>query len=76
MGILGLIASGIAAWFFYSEGHFMAVPAIINAIANLWSLGILKNFKEDPQNAPDGWTLINMATSVLGIILLIWSIFS
>ena len=43
---------------------------IINAILNLWSLGILFNYKKS-NHTPGFWAILNQITLVIGIIFII-----
>jgi len=56
---------------FLNTGSALFIPSIVVAVGNLWSFGIMHNFRHEPQTAPNGATLINMLTTVAGIVLLI-----
>ena len=49
---------------------------IVVAVANLWSFGVMHNYRHDPESAPNFWTNINLATTLLGLGLLIYSFFA
>ncbi len=70
VGIIVLAVCVFAAVRLY--GTYLFVPSIINAIANLWGLGILHNFRDDPETPriPGG---IHILTTIIGIIFLIIS---
>lgn len=48
---------------------------IANGVANLWSWGVMHNYQGEPKRLQSGWLMslvwVNMATTVLGIVLLI-----
>jgi len=69
MGIIWIVICVAAV--LLSRGKSIFAFAVINAIANIWSFGIMHNYRYDPQNIPDFWTTINMITTVIGVILLI-----
>jgi len=56
---------------------WLFIPAVTNAIANGWSLGILWNYRGAPVSGNYQRIVgaISMATSALGIILLVVSFF-
>jgi hypothetical protein len=55
-------------------GHpSLAIFAVINAVANFWSLGVLRNFRGNPEMAPDFFTTMNWISALIGIILLIYA---
>lgn len=71
--IIGI--SVLAAYLLRSTWLF--VPAIINAIANFWSLGILWNYRGEPISGNYERVVGGIAelTSLAGVILLIASFF-
>lgn len=71
MGWYALIACGAAAWLLKGTGLFPF--AVINAIANFWSFGVMHNFTYNPQSAPNSWAVVNMLSTLIGIILLIYA---
>jgi len=55
-------------------GHSsLAIFAVINAAANFWSLGVLRNFRRNPEMAPAFFVDMNWISAVIGIILLIYA---
>ena len=49
--------------------------AVIVAIANVWSFGVMHNYRDNPYEAPNFWTNINMITAFIAIAFLIYSFF-
>jgi hypothetical protein len=47
----------------------------VNAGLNLWSFGVMSNFRDNPMMASNFWTNVNMLTTLLGIGLLAYSFF-
>ena len=41
--------------------------AVVVAMANFWSFGIMHSFKHDPDAAPNSWTIVNLVTAVAGL---------
>jgi len=69
MGIIWFVVCVAAV--LLSMGKSIYTFALINAIANIWSFGVMHNYSHDPQNIPDFWTIVNMITTVIGVLLLI-----
>ena len=68
MGFLSVLISSVAAFLFYTTGHLaLMILAIIAAFANLWSWGVLRN---ETQATPNWIKWINLALTVIGIVLL------
>ncbi len=55
--------------------HFAFYLALITAVANLWSFGVLHNYGDNPYEAPNSWALVNIASTVIGAGLLVYSFF-
>lgn len=49
--------------------------AVIVAIGNFWSFGVMVNFRDEPRLIPNFWTQVNMFSTFIGVILLIYSFF-
>ena len=73
MGWIHLGICVLAAALLYGTGWLFWVGIAI-AGGNFWSFGIMHNFRHDPDSAPDFWALVNMATALTGIALLIYII--
>jgi hypothetical protein len=75
LGLICIGISGFAAYRLHQTALF--VPAIINAVACLWSMGVMSNFKDDPTWPHNNWDRfvggVSMLTSLGGIGLLIAS---
>lgn len=78
MGCVLVLLCGAAAYLLYRAGaeEIVFYIAVINAGANLWSYGILHNYRDDPVLAPNSWTAVNMVTAFIGLGLLIYSFFA
>lgn len=77
MGWVQVMLCGTAAYFLYQAGsQIVFYIAAINAGANVWSFGIMHNFRDDPLSAPNSWTTVNMVTTLIGLGLLIYSFFA
>jgi len=74
-GLISLIICIVAASRVYSKSIMIFWIAIIVAIANFWSFGVMYNFRDNPNMAPDFWTRVNMITTFIGIGVLIFSFF-
>ena len=48
--------------------------AVANAVLNVWSFGIMHNYRHMPQLAPNSWTSVNILTTVVGVGLLIYAL--
>ena len=71
--MLGLLLIGASIWAaFRLAGTGLFAIAVINAIANVWGIGIMHNYKHDPFT-PRIPALIAMLSSVGGILLLLAS---
>jgi hypothetical protein len=75
MGLIFLVICIVSAVMAYAAGGTNALfwAALIVAAANLWSFGILQNYKNDPKT-PQFWTTINFLTAIGGVGLLVYSI--
>ena len=72
MGWLGVIANVAAiAASFDADHRLLIVVAIICGILNLWSWGVMHNYRDDPLSAPNLATTVNMITTFLAVALLI-----
>ncbi len=77
MGWVQVILCLIAAYLLYQAGaQIVFYIAAINAGANLWSFGIMHNYRDDPTSAPNSWTTVNMVTTFIGVGLLIYAFFA
>ena len=63
-------------WIFFGASVIAASTlgngfAIGNAVLNFWSLGIMHNYKNEPYVHPHErpWVMVNMITSVIGLVL-------
>ncbi|WP_041605952.1 hypothetical protein [Halothermothrix orenii] len=74
MGFFAVIICGIATYRLYNSTLFAF--ALIITIANLWSFGIMHNYRRNPDLIPDFWASVNMLSSFIGVGLLIYSFFS
>ena len=74
--LMPLIAICVIATYFLRT-TWLFVPALINALANLWSLGVLWNFRGQPVSGNYERVVgaISMLTSLIGVVLLISSFF-
>jgi len=76
-GWLLLLPTGAAAWLFHRAQHnTLFWLAVIVAIAQFWSLGIMHNHayvRGDPLEASDWVTVINMLSTLAGLALLLWA---
>ena len=48
--------------------------AVVNALLNVWSFGVMWNYRMEPWAIPKAWTPINMSTSILGAGLLLYGL--
>jgi len=74
LGKLSIFVCGIAAYIAHDTHSSLKIPAIINFIANIWSLGIMWNFRGDPHersNYVQLVTMLNMITAALGLLFLV-----
>lgn len=75
LGLIFIGISGFAAFRLHETALF--VPSIINALACLWSTGVMFNFKKDPTWPHNNWDRfvggVAMLSSIGGIGLLIAS---
>jgi len=68
MGFLSVLISAVAAFLFYMTGNLAhMILAIIVAFGNFWSWGVLRN---ETQAAPNWIKWINLAFTLIGIVLL------
>lgn len=72
-GLISLIICVAAALRFYSKNSMIFWIAVIVVVVNFWSFGVMYNFKDSPQSAPNFWTTINMITTFIGLGLIIFS---
>ena len=76
MGWIFAIASGVAAYLIYSlqnEATTLFWVALVVAIPNFWSFGIIWNHRFD-KDSPQAWTVIHTLSTVGGIGLLVYGI--
>jgi hypothetical protein len=74
LGKLSIFVCGLAAYIAYDTHSSLTIFAVINFIANFWSLGIMWNYRGDPyerSNYVQSVIIVNMITSGLGLIFLI-----
>lgn len=74
MYMILIVISAFAAYRLYGSGLF--IVALINALANFWSLGVMVNFRGEawPQNNYDRFVgAVAILTTIAGIVLLIMS---
>ena len=75
-GIVNFIICGLAAYILNQpDTQTMFNVAAVNAGLNLWSFGVMSNYRDNPMMAPNFWTNVNMLTTLAGIGLLIYSFF-
>jgi hypothetical protein len=68
MAFLSVLISAVAALLFYITGHIaLMILAIITAFGSFWSWGVLRN---EAQAAPNWIKWINLAFTIIGIVLL------
>jgi len=76
MGIVHIVICGLAAYFLnHPDTQTIFNIAVINAGINLWSFGVMSNFRDNPMMAPNFWTYVHMLTTFIGVGLLIYSFF-
>lgn len=66
MVILILIGVAVAAAARLA-GTPIFVPALVNAAASVWGNGVLANFRQDPQAAPNGAAFVSVVTTVAAL---------
>lgn len=71
MGIVWIVICIMAL--VLSKGKATFTPAIIVLILNIWSYGVMHNFRHNPQEAPNFWSTINMLSTIAAVILVIIS---
>jgi hypothetical protein len=76
MGIVSFIICGLAAYLLdQPDTQTIFNVAAVNAGLNLWSFGVMSNYRDEPMMAPNFWTNINMLTTLVGVGLLGYSFF-
>ena len=76
MGIVHFIICGLAAYLLdQPDTQTIFIVAAVNAGFNLWSFGVMSNYRNEPMMAPNFWTIIHMLTTVVGIGLLAYYFF-
>jgi hypothetical protein len=77
---MGWVQFAICAFAAYRLNYIGSDPifyfAVGVAVANLWSFGVMHNFRSSPQLAPNSWTLINILSMIAGVGLLFYSFVS
>lgn len=83
-GWISVIVSIIPVYLFWKNGLIiLSVIAVVNLLINFWSFGIMHNFyyraRQNRLNkaielVPNWVTMINIATAIIGLVLLIISI--
>jgi len=71
MGLFSIVICIIAL--VLSRGKTIFTPAIIILILNIWSYGVMYNFRDNPEAAPNFWTVINFLSTIAAVILIILS---
>lgn len=66
-GIVTLVLCGIAVLLTMDTGAI--VPAIINLVVSFWTLGVMHNFKDDPESIPGYAVGLNFLSMVVAIAL-------
>ena len=75
-GIISLGVCVFAAILLYERGKSAAlIFAIVVIVINLWSFGVMNNFKNNPNSAPNFATVSSILTTFTGMGLLIYSFF-
>ena len=60
----------LAVLLLWGKGHPIAFwGALLVAILNFWSFGVLYNFRATPEAAPNGWARVNLVTAIAGLTL-------
>jgi len=68
MGFLAVLISAVAAVLFYKTGqHSLMILAVTAALGSFWTWGVLR---KEPQTAPKWIKWINLAFTIIGIVLL------
>jgi hypothetical protein len=68
MGWLGVIVNVVAIGASIDADHrLLIVVAIICGILNLWSWGVMHNYRDDPLSAPNLATTVNMITTFVAV---------
>lgn len=73
MGVIWVIFWVISSIIFYNESSSLFMVSLILGVLNLWSLGILHNYKYDTYT-PRVWGLISILTSIASIVFIIIAI--
>lgn len=71
MGIFSIVICIVAV--LLSRGKPIITPAIIGLVINVWSFGVMHNYKNKPQDAPNFWTVSNFLSTLAGILFIILS---
>lgn len=67
---------GVGVWLIWPIADLWLITlAVAVTVANLWSYGIMHNFIDEPEAAPDSWALVNMISSFAGLALLAYGIY-
>lgn len=64
-----LIGLAVAAAIVTLGSGIFAV-AVVNAIASVWANGVMANFRDDPQSAPNAAATVSMATTAAAVVLI------
>lgn len=70
-GLIGLAINGLAALRLAGTGLF--ILAALSSVASFWSWGVLMNFRETPELAPNWASSVNLLSLLMGIVLTILS---
>jgi len=71
LGLIGLIINGLAALRLLGTG--LLIVGIVSTVASFWSWGVMMNYRNNPQSAPDWSANVNMISFIAGVILLVIS---
>lgn len=58
------VASAVVCW-----GTSLQWPAVVAAVLCVWSTGVMRNFRRDPQNVPAFAVFVSMVSTVTAIAL-------
>ena len=76
MGIVHVAICVLAAYLLnQTDAQTLFNVAAANAGINLWSFGVMSNYRDNPMMVSNFWSNIHMVTTIAGIGLLIYSFF-
>ena len=71
-GWIGVIANVLAIAASLDMGHsLLIVVAIVSGVLNVWSWGVMHNYRDDPVSAPNFATTVNMITTLFAVVLFV-----